>query len=70
MIYLKFQVSGNKFWIECPETVLSDALNWGKGFAQAGTLIANKPVDLIDSRLSKHPTEAILPVEIIRQFFV
>jgi hypothetical protein len=67
MMWIKLQAGQSKFWLELSSTSTEEALTQIKGLELGAELFSPIPVRVLDTRLSKHPTEPLFQKEIIQQ---
>ena len=69
MLYAKLSIRGHgEFWIEAPLRDNLQAEQWATGLAVGWSLGRTELAEIVDIRLSKHPTEQLYSLDRLREF--
>lgn len=73
MLYAKFKTGGGVlpvFWLELPVTSVPEANLLNRGIAMGYFMGSNKSLELVDLRLSRHPSETTYSFDQVQEFLL
>lgn len=73
MLFAKFKLGGGVlpvFWLELGATSVAEAQLITKGIITGYIMATKEPIELLDIRLSRHPSETTYTLEELQGFFL